>query len=179
VIHIALVRGVNLGGKTVLAMADLRGACEKLGLKNPRTLMQSGNLVVESPGSTSEVEARLEKGMKKHLGRDLEFFVRSPKEWDAIVKHNPFPKEAKADPAHLHLLCLKDKVTPAAVRALQARIPGRESLEGWGREAYAFYPDGAGESKLNSALIDRTLGTRCTSRNWNTVLKLAAMANEA
>ena len=177
-IHIALIRGVNVGGKNMIAMADLRGACEKLGFKNPRTLLQSGNLVIEGPGSAAEVEARLEQGMKKRLGRDLEFFVRSPKEWDAIIKGNPFRKEAREDPGHTHLLCLKHKVTPAAVKDLQAKIPGRESLEARGREAYAVYPDGAGNSKLTAALIDRTLGTRCTARNWNTVLKLAALAQE-
>src|SRR4029077_7274809 len=117
------------------------------------------NLIVESAGSPAEVEARLEKGMNKHLGRELAFFVRSPKEWDAIITHNPFPKEATADPSHLLLLCLKDRVTPAAVKALQGRIPGRESVHARGREAYAVYPDGVGQSKLTTALIDRMLAT--------------------
>ena len=177
-IHIALVRGVNLGGKTVLAMGDLRGICEQLGFKNPRTLLQSGNLLVESSSPSTEVEARLEKGLKKHLGRDLEFFVRSPKDWDAIIEANPFPNEARADPGRLVLLCLKANVTPAAVKELQKKIPGRESVAARGREAYAYYPDGQGQSKFTTALIDRTLGTRCTARNWNTVLKLAALAKE-
>lgn len=175
-IHIALIRGVNVGGRSLLAMADLRDACEHLGLRNPRTLLQSGNLVVESSGSPAEVEGRLEQGMKKLLGRDLEFFVRSPKEWDAVIRHNPFAKQAKAAPALTYALCLKDKVTPAAVKELRSKIPGRESFAARGREGYAFYPDGAGQSKLTAALIDRTLGTRCTARNWNTVLKLAALA---
>lgn len=177
-LHIALIRGVNVGGKSMLAMADLRAACEKLKLKNPRTLMQSGNLVVESPESTAEVEDRLERGIRKQLGRELEFFVRSPKEWDAIIKANPFPKEAKNDPGHLHVFCLKDKVTPAAVKTLRGKIVGREYIEGRPRELYAVYPDGAGQSKFTTAVIDRTLDTRCTARNWNTVLKLAAMAKE-
>ena len=175
-IYIALIRGINLGGKTMVAMADLRSVSGKLGFQNPRTLMQSGNLLVESTASTAEVEARLEKGMARHLGREFEFFVRSPKEWDAIIKANPFSKEAKADPGRLVLLCLKQQVTPAAMKELQSKIPGRESVAGRGREAYAYYPDGQGQSKFTTALIDRTLGTRCTARNWNTVLKLAGMA---
>ena len=174
--HIALIRGVNVGGKGMIAMADLRAACKKLRFKNPRTLLNSGNLVVESPDAPAQVESRLEKGMEKLLGRELEFFVRSPKEWDAIIKANPYAKEAKADPGRLVLLCFKDKVTPAAVKDLQKKIPGRETLEARGREGYAYYPDGQGQSKFTGALIDRTLGTRCTARNWNTVLKLAAMA---
>lgn len=177
-IHIALIRGVNLGGRNMVVMADLRGACERLGLKNPRTLLQSGNLVVESSGSPAQIEARLETGLAKHFGRELEFFVRSPKEWDTIIKDNPFPKEAKTDPGYLHLLCLKHKVNASSVRELRARIRGPETVEAWGREAYVVYPDGAGRSKLTVAFIDRTLGTRCTARNWNTVLKLAALVRE-
>lgn len=175
-IHIALIRGINVGGKTMVAMADLRVAGEKLGFEKARTLLNSGNLLVESSASPAAVESRLEQGMQKHFGRELEFFVRSPKEWEAIIKANPFTREAKADPGRLVLLCLKDKVTPAAVKALQRAIPGRESVEGRGREVYAYYPDGQGQSKFTGSLIDRVLGTRCTARNWNTVLKLAALA---
>src|SRR5579859_5223887 len=113
----------------MIAMADLRAACEKLRFKNPRTLLNSGNLIVESSDSPAQVESRLEKGMEKLLGRELEFCVRSPKEWDAIIKANPYAKEAKADPGRLVLLCFKDKVTPAAVKDLQKKIPGRETLE--------------------------------------------------
>ena len=177
-IHIALIRGINVGGKTMVAMADLRAACGKLGFKNPRTLLNSGNLLVESSASPTEVEAQLEQGMKKRLGRDLEFFVRSRTEWEAIIRANPFKKEAAADPGRTVLLCLKDKVTPAAMKDLQTKIPGRESVEGRGREVYAYYPDGQGTSKFTGPLIDRILGTRCTARNWNTVLKLAGMAKE-
>jgi uncharacterized protein (DUF1697 family) len=175
-VHIALIRGVNVGGKGMIAMADLRAACAKLRFTNPRTLLNSGNLIVESPDTAAQVEARLEKGIHKLLGRELDFFVRSLKEWDAIVKANPYPREAKTDPGRLVLLGLKAKVTSAAVKDLQKKIPGRESIEAWGREAYAYYPDGQGQSKFTTALIDRALGTRCTARNWNTVLKLAAMA---
>ncbi|HEX4632962.1 MAG TPA: DUF1697 domain-containing protein, partial [Gemmatimonadales bacterium] len=121
----------------------------------------------------------LEQGSPKHLGMDLEFFVRTPKEWDAIIAANPFPKEAQADPSHLLVLCLKHKVTPGKVRELQARIVGPESLEARGREAYATFPEGLARSKLTNGLIDRTLGTRSTGRNWNTVLKLAALARDS
>lgn len=177
-VHIALIRGINVGGKGMIAMADLRTACEKLHFKNPRTLLNSGNLIVESSDAPAQVEARLEQGMRKLLGRELEFFVRSPKEWDAIIKANPYPKQAKADPGRLVLLCLKDKIAPAAVKELQKRIPGREMVEAWDRVGYAYYPDGQGQSKFTAALIDRVLGSRCTARNWNTVLKLAAMTTE-
>ncbi len=65
---------------------------------------------------------------------------------------------------------------PADVEALRAAITGREVVEAVGAHAYLVYPDGIGRSRLTTALIERTLGTRGTGRNWNTVLKLAALA---
>jgi uncharacterized protein (DUF1697 family) len=71
-------------------------------------------------------------------------------------------------------MCLKDAPAAAAVRALQAAITGRETVRTWGAHAYLVYPDGVGRSRLTIALIERTLGSRGTGRNWNTVLKLEA-----
>ena len=71
-------------------------------------------------------------------------------------------------------MLLKDAVKPAGVEALRAAIAGPEILHAQGTEAYVVYPNGQGRSKLTNALIERTLGTSCTGRNWNTVLKLAA-----
>src|SRR5439155_762383 len=97
-------------------------------------------------------------------------------EWDDVVARNAFPAEAKNDPSHLVLLCLKGAVTAVEVKALQAAIVGREQVRGHGREIYASYPDGIGRSKLTNAFIEKRLGTRVTGRNWNTVLKLQALA---
>ena len=70
-------------------------------------------------------------------------------------------------------MCLKDAPSAAAVKALTAAIKGRETFRAAGRNAYVVYPDGIGRSKLTNALIEKTLETRGTARNWNTVLKLA------
>ena len=112
----------------------------------------------------------------KHLGVTTEFFVRTAKEWQAIIAANPFPEEAKRDPGHLVMMCLKDAPPPAAVKALQAAIRGREVVKAKGPQAYFVYPDGIGRSKLTIAVIERMLGTRGTARNWNTVTKLGALA---
>ena len=77
------------------------------------------------------------------------------------------------------LLLLKNNVTDDRVRTLQAAIKGRETVRAAGRDLYAVYPDGQGRSTLTTALIERSLATRVTARNWNTVLKLQAMAEAA
>jgi len=174
---IALLRAVNLPGHNKVGMADLRALLEKLGFEEPRSLLQSGNLVFGSEGRTSaQLESLLEAEAKKRLGLDTDFFVRSAREWKALMAANPFSDEAKRDPAHLVVLCLKAAPGRPALTALQAAIVGREVVATEGRQAYAVYPDGIGRSKLTAALIERKLGTRGTGRNWNTVLKLAAAA---
>jgi uncharacterized protein (DUF1697 family) len=175
--HIALLRAVNIGSHNKVAMAELRKLAEGLKLEDPRTLLQSGNLVFLSKGRTpGQVEKMLEEETAKRLGVQTDFFVRSAKEWADIVAGNPFPKEAKADPGHLLMLCLKDEPGRDAVTALQKAIVGREVVRARGRSLYVVYPDGVGRSKLTAVLIERKLGTRGTARNWNTVLKLAALA---
>ena len=177
--HIALLRAVNLAGLNKIAMADLRELCSGLGLLEPQTLLQSGNVVFKcSAASTAKLERIFEDEAKKRLGLATEFFVRTAAEWKAVVADNPFPNEAKSDPGHLIVVALKDAPDRAAVAALQKAIKGREVVKAKGRQAYIVYPDGVGHSKLTMTMIERTLGTRGTGRNWNTVLKLRALTEQ-
>ena len=175
--HIALLRAINLPGHNKAGMADLRELLVGLGFADAQTLLQSGNLVFSGGNkSTTALEQTLERAAAKQLGLDTDFFVRTTKEWQAIIDANPFPREAKADPSHLLAVIVKDDVDPKNVTALQKAIVGREVVRANGRCAYIVYPDGIGRSKLTAAMIEKKLGTRGTGRNWNTVLKLAALA---
>ena len=174
---IALLRGVNVGGHKQVAMGDLRALLAGLGFSQPRSLLQSGNLVFGCDArSGADLERLLEAEIGRRLGLQIDLFVRSAEEWRAIVKRNPFTREASSDPGHLLVLCLKDAPGRDAVTALRAAITGSETVSADGRQAYFVYPDGAGRSRLTNALIERKLATRGTARNWNTVLKLAALA---
>ena len=174
-VYIALLRGVNVGGSKIVAMADLRALLSDLGFANPRSLLQSGNLVFEGRVRASTgLERVLEQEAARRLGLDTEFHVRTAAEWQAIIRRNPFPEAARRDPGHLHVMCFKQAPAAKVVNALQAAITGREIVRAVGRQAYIVYPDGAGKSRLTTALIDRILGLRGTARNWNTVLKLGA-----
>jgi uncharacterized protein (DUF1697 family) len=175
--HIGLLRAINLGAHNKVSMGALRELLATIGLQNARTLLLSGNVVFESDGApAAKLEALLEGATATQLGVATDYFVRSAREWRAIVDANPFPKEAKRDPGHLIMMCLKRAPDRASVAALQRAIKGREVVRANGREAYITYPDGQGRSKLTIAMIEKHLGTRGTARNWNTVLKLAALA---
>lgn len=176
---VALLRAVNVGGRNAVAMADLRRFLSDLGLHEPRTLLQSGNAVFGSASPARSLEARLEAEAIARLSLGVDFLVRSAAEWASIVTDNPFPEQAKTDPGRLVVTVLKQAPTPAAVKALQAAVVGRETMRASGRHLYVVYPDGMGRSKLTHGLIEKSLGTRGTARNWNTVLKLAVLAGVA
>ncbi len=175
--YVGLLRGINLGGHAKVAMADLRALVAGLGFGDVRTLLQSGNVVFRGDhDSPAALEGRLEAEAVRHLGQRIDFFVRTADEWAAIVARNPFSHEAARDPGHLVVMCLKQAPAATAVEALQATITGPEVLRADGRQLYITYPAGIGPSRLTGAAIESRLRTRGTARNWNTVLKVAALA---
>ncbi len=177
--HIALLRAVNVGGRNMIAMADLRAFLAELGFTDAKSLLQSGNIVFRGGSRTgSALERFLEGESKKRLELEVDYVVRNPDEWQRAIDDNPFPKEAKSDPAHLIVTFTKDVLDAARVKELQAAIQGPETVRAKGKHLYVVYPDGAGKSKLTIGLIEKKLATRGTARNWNTVMKLAALSRE-
>lgn len=174
---VSVLRAINLGAHNRIAMSDLREMLTTLGFEDARTLLLSGNVVFRGGAiATDKLERQLEAASAKHLGVTTDYFVRTAKEWERIIKANPFPAEAKRDPAHLLMMCLRDAPSPESEEALQAAIKGREQVRVTGKQAYFLYPDGIGRSKLTVTMIEKHLGTRGTARNWNTVLKIGELA---
>ncbi len=175
--YIALLRGINVGGHKKVAMPALRDFVAELGFDDVRTLLATGNLVFQANTRTSAgLERLLEAEAEKRLGLRTDFLVRTVKEWAAIIARNPFREEAKSDPSHLVVQFLKRAPDAKAVKAFQAAIKGPEIVRGDGRQLYVVYPAGIGRSKLTHEVIESKLGIRGTGRNWNTVLKLGAVA---
>ena len=173
--RIALLRAVNVGGRS-MPMADLRDLATGLGFGDVRTLLQSGNLVFRGDGEAEAIEARLEQASEARFGFHADYLVRDLDEWEAMIAANPFVDAARDDPGHLVVMSLRTPVSANSLARLREAIKGRETVEAVGRAAYVIYPDGIGSSKLTIQVIERHLGSRGTGRNWNTVLKLAALA---
>jgi uncharacterized protein (DUF1697 family) len=172
--YIALLRAVNVGGVKV-RMANLKPLFVDLGFEDVRTLLNSGNVVFRGKTTGTDLEKLLETEFAKRAGRPTEFFVRTAEEWNSIVDRNPMTDEARRDPSHLLVVVLKRAPTNRQVDALRGAIVGPEVVEADGKQAYIYYPAGVGQSKLTAKLIEKQLGSPGTGRNWNTVLKLAAM----
>ena len=172
-VHIALLRGINVGGNKMVPMAALRAALEKLGFDGVRTLLASGNVVLWGGTRTgAALEKFLEAETAKLTGFKADYMVRTAAQWDKIIAANPFPQHAKADPSHFLMHAFKEKPPAAAVKAFEAAHKGPEEFEVIGREAYVFY----GPSIADSKFTLKPLKLSNTGRNWNTVLKLQALA---
>ena len=159
--NVALLRAINVGGHEPVSMADLRAFFEKLGFSDVKTLLASGNIVFRGRAT----ETLLEQEAKKRMGLQTDFFLRSTEQWQAIVDGNPFAREAKNDPGRLVVAVFKGRGTPF-------EWAGPEIVRADDTNAYIYYPNGQGRSKLTTAVLDKNFGTRCTARNWNTVLKI-------
>jgi uncharacterized protein (DUF1697 family) len=175
--HLALLRGINVGGKNMLAMTDLKKLFAKLHLANPTTLLQSGNLLFDAPATQDlpALELLLQQQTETHHKIAPDYFLRTAAELRSILTRNPFPTEAHTYPSHLLVMFFKSKIPAKNVHALQQSIKGPERLAPNNRELYITYPDGIGTSKLTNTLIEKHLALRGTARNWNTLLKLAAL----
>jgi uncharacterized protein (DUF1697 family) len=167
-VRIVLLRAVNVGGTSKLAMTDLKRIGEEAGLARARTYIASGNLLGASDAGEDELRAALEARLERHLGRPVLTVTRTRSELARIVHANPFPD---ADPAKTVVIFLN---APAAADLPKgASGVGRETIVASGREIYVHYPDGIGRSKLKiPAASDGT------ARNINTLTSLLTIAGE-
>lgn len=173
----ALLRGINLG-KRQLKMADLRKMLEDLGFQNVRTLLASGNAVFDSDETdAAKLEALLASESKEKLGFTVIFILRDADEIAAVIRNNPFPEVAKERPTFLLVSFAREQIPTDIPDKVAAAYDGPERLVVVGRELYIDYPEGQGRSNLGPAMVKLKLvdDGRATGRNWNTVVKLAAM----
>ncbi len=172
--RIILFRGMNTGGVRA-PVAELRAMAADMGLRNPRTLAASGNLVVESSKATDVLEADIEAAMDRTFGLKVAAMVRTPDQWAKLIAANPFPKQAAAHPAMVVAMIMRDGIKAGGLEAVRALRRDGERVEAAGGVLFFWFPNGQGGSEIFKKATPRMLGMG-TGRNWNTVLKLAAMA---
>jgi len=174
-VHVALLRGINVGGKHKLPMKELAGLFEAAGCSRVRTYIQSGNVVFDTPASATKLSAEVERRIRERFGFEVPVVLRTAGAMRAVASANPFLGEG-ADEAHLHVGFLADRPTPEAVASLDPARSEIDSFRVVGSEVYLHTPGGMGRTKLTTDWFDRRLGTTMTVRNWRTVNKLIEMA---
>jgi uncharacterized protein (DUF1697 family) len=172
--HIALLRGINVGSNNRIAMADLRELLAANGFEDPRTLLQSGNVVLSSRKRPDTVARELHDLIQERFRFDIGIVVRSRDELAAAVEANPF--EIDGEPKNLHVTFLSGDPDPEAAARLEAGVQAPERLAVHGREIYVWYANGMMGSPAAKLLAETDLGVVPTARNWNTVTKLLELA---
>jgi uncharacterized protein (DUF1697 family) len=176
---ICMLRGINLGAHNRVKMDDLRKLCTSLKLSDPQTYVQSGNVIFETDERDLEkLRARLEAAIHKKFGFQTDAILRSTKDLRKVIAQNPFAKRKDIHPGKLLVTFFSSDPGEAARKQARAIKCDPEELFIEGREAYIYFPNGAGRSKLNWAVIPRTLKVQGTARNWNSVTKMLEMAEK-
>lgn len=171
---VALLRGINVGGKTTLSMAKLREVAERLGYDDVATYIQSGNLVLRTGDNASKVEKDLARAIAALGGVQPAVIVRTRAQLAKVVEGNPFVARGE-DPKACHVVFGAKAAKPPLTRLdLPSYAP--EEAVAVGKELYLFLPGGMGRSKLAGALAkDKTAFG--TARSWRTVTKLLDVAD--
>ncbi len=174
--HIALLRGINVGGHNKLPMKDLKGIFEQAGCANVRTYIQSGNVVFEpAQCPLAELSDRIGEGIQAAFGFSVPVVLRNVDEIRRVTLNNPFLTE-DTDPKALSVAFLKHLPSAEQIAGLDPDRSPPDAFSVAGQEIYLHYPEGLRNSKLTNAYFDSKLGTVSTVRNWRTTLKLLELA---
>ncbi len=181
--YLALLRGINVGGRNKVAMADLRDVAGALGHTEVATYIQSGNMVFTSAdGDATSLADALEAEIADRLGVRPAVVVLSGPELAQVIKDNPFPDET--NPKCLHAIFRRDVVDATGIAAVAAAVKraraagSRDEAAVAGRTLFLRTPDGLGRSELAAQLARSSGQSAGTARNWATVTKLMAILGE-
>ena len=168
--YVALLRGVNLVGKSTLKMADLKRIADDLGLTNARTFIASGNLLFTSGEPEEKLRRMLEKELRAHMSKDVRVLLRTADEMEAVVRENPFTGQAASQVQAFFM----NEAPPADLLQSVRNLAEDERVAAGVREVFVAYGEkGIGRSRLRIPAAEAG-----TARNMNTVAKLAVLARE-
>lgn len=173
--YVALLRGINVGGKNKLPMKDLCAMFAAAGCAHVRNYIQSGNIVFKAkPALAIKVPGLIAAGIASRFGLEVPVVLRSADEMREVSVRNPF-LDACENPGWLAVGFLADPPDPERVPALDLHRSPPDTFAVRGREIYLCCPNGLGQTKLNTNYFDSKLATVSTFRNWRTVLTLVEM----
>jgi uncharacterized protein (DUF1697 family) len=169
---VALLRGINVGGKNKVPMAELRQLFEAAGCGSVSSYIQSGNVLFTNESSDRAALARqLEQAVEESFGVSNPIVLRTFAELDRIVRGHPFD----SDSAQTYVAFLVRE--PEDAQALESLDVAPDRFEVVGDDVYLHYPNGVTGARLGGAVLERRLGVAATMRNWRTVTRLAELAD--
>lgn len=174
---IALLRGINVGGKRKLPMVELRKMLEKLGFSEVETYIQSGNVAfnASADADNSKIEGQVEKAIESEFGYDVPVIIRTAEEIEEAIKQNPYYEEG-CDIKPLHLTFLNSIPSKEALQKTTSYTFKTDKFEIIGKNVYLYCPENYHKTKLTNSFFEKNLKVKASNRNWRTVLKLNEMA---
>jgi uncharacterized protein (DUF1697 family) len=174
-IYIAMMRAVNVA-QNPLGMQRLRELCLKLGFRNAKTYIQSGNVVFEADGCAATLARDLEHELAGTMRLPVSAMIRASTEMGQVIARNPFSKY-RGEESKLHVTFLREPPKLSAV-TMPGALNGAEGDEFYivDREVYLYCPNGYGRTKLSNAHLEKRLGSVATTRTWKTVTRLYEMS---
>jgi uncharacterized protein (DUF1697 family) len=170
--HVALLRGINVGGKNKLPMKELAAMFEDAGCSDVRTFIQSGNVLFNADaGILPGLAGTIAEQIAGSFGHKPPVILRTAKQLAQVIAKNPFLKKGAAEET-LHVLFLADLPTQSLIDGLDPMRSPPDAFVVQGQEIYLMLPNGVADSKLTNSYFDSKLATICTGRNWRTVNKL-------
>lgn len=173
--YVALLRGINVGGKNKLPMSDLRDMFTEVGCRDARSYIQSGNVIFRAdPAVVASLAGSVTARIAERFGYRVPVLLRTADEIGAVIRHNPFLAAGAAEET-LHVVFLADRPSTRSVASLDPDRSPPDAYTVHGREIYLHLPNGAARTKLTTAYFDTNLATTSTVRNWRTVVTLFAL----
>ena len=177
-VHIALLRGINVGGHNKMPMASLVEMFEAAGCDHVRTYIQSGNVIfAAAPALAQRLPGIITASIGDRLDLEIPVIIRSSAQLTTIVRRNPYVRDG-ADESKLSVGFLAATPSTASLAELDPQRSPPDEFTVCGSEIFLRCPNGVARSKLTNAYFDATLGTTSTMRNWRTTLKLLGLATE-
>jgi uncharacterized protein (DUF1697 family) len=178
-VYISMLRGVNVGGHNKIKMDALRDLCASLECENPRTYVQSGNVIFRAKEKNpARLAKKIQDAIEKKFGFRPEVILRTADEMKKALAANPFAKRTGIEPGKLLVTFLAAAPAVEAQAVLETLKHHPEELHLIGRELYIYFPNGAGKSKLPWSQVERLFKVTGTARNLNSVTKMLEMAEE-
>jgi len=176
---VSLLRGVNVGRHARISMDALRALYESLGFKGARTYVQSGNVVFRTrERDLARLEEQIETAIEGRFGFPCAVILRTADQMRAVAAQNPFAGRSEVIGGRLLVFFLAGDPAPEALQKVLAIPAEPEELRIDGSHLYVHFPNGMSQARLNWPAVDKALGVPMTGRNWNTVTRLLAMAEE-
>ncbi|MBX3291876.1 MAG: DUF1697 domain-containing protein [Acidobacteria bacterium] len=172
--YVALLRGINVGGNTMLKMSALKACREQAGFENVVTYINSGNVGFDSERSESDLVSSIESAIAAEFEKQVPVIVRAQADIARIISANPFDGEFE-NHKEMHVLFLKEEMPTDKMAELMEAVEPPERFAVIGREIFCHLPMGVANSLLGKSYIEKKLKLAVTARNWRTVEKLTVL----